>query len=126
MKLISNAINWFEIPVANFSRAREFYSTIYNHEIPEMEVGSTTMGLLPHDPNLGIGGAICFGEGYEPSDMGARLYLNAGTDLNDILDRVEKAGGKVVSPKTIINQEIGYFGVFMDTEGNQICLHSPN
>jgi len=125
MEMNTNAISWFEIPVADFKRAQQFYSAIYAYEMPEMEMGPITMGMLPYDQSAGgVGGAICFGEGYEPSDKGAKVYLNGGNDLNDVLSRVEKAGGSVVLPKMLITEEHGYFAIFMDTEGNQVALHS--
>jgi hypothetical protein len=37
---------------------------------------------------------------------------------------VEAAGGKVLVPKTQISEDIGYMGVFLDTEGNRIAIHS--
>jgi predicted enzyme related to lactoylglutathione lyase len=40
------------------------------------------------------------------------------------MDRVEKAGGKVIFPKRQISPERGFMGVFNDTEGNRIALHS--
>ncbi|MEJ2634571.1 MAG: VOC family protein [Calditrichia bacterium] len=71
-----------------------------------------------------VSGAIVKGEGYIPSDRGTLVYLNGGNDLNVYLSRVEKAGGKVVVPKTRINDDIGYFALFMDTEGNKVAFHS--
>ena len=82
------------------------------------------MAFLPAD-NKSVGGAVCSGEGYKPSMDGAKLYLNGGEDLNHPLSRVESAGGKVVMPKTKISDEIGYFAIFVDTEGNQVAFHSP-
>ena len=41
-----------------------------------------------------------------------------------VLDRIEKAGGKVTIPKTLIDKQIGYMAFFIDTEGNKIALHS--
>jgi len=125
MEMNTNAINWFEIPVTDFKRAKQFYSAIYAYEMPEMEMGPFTMGILPYDQNAGgVGGAICFGEGCEPSSKGTKVYLNGGSDLNHVLNRVEAAGGSVVMPKTDIGSDMGYFAIFMDTEGNQISLHS--
>lgn len=123
---LTNAINWFEIPVADFERAKKFYTTIYQYEMEEMEMQETKMGMLPYKPaEGGIGGAICYGEGYEPTSKGARVYLNGGQDLSVVLGRVEGAGGQVILPKTKITDEIGYFAIFSDTEGNQVSLHSP-
>lgn len=121
----SNAINWFEIPVSDFERAQQFYSAIYNYEMPKIEMGNVTMGSFPYDESAGVGGAICYGEGYEPSEKGAKVYLNGGKDLTEILQRIEGAGGQVIMGKTKISDELGYFAVFADTEGNQLSLYSP-
>ncbi len=125
MEMNTHAINWFEIPVTDFKRAKKFYSAIFDYEMPEMEMGPVTMGMLLYDQNAGgVGGAICYGDGYEPSDKGPKIYLNGGSDLNHVLNRVEGAGGSIALPKMLINEEIGYFASFIDTEGNQIFLHS--
>ena len=57
---------------------------------------------------------------------GAVLYLNGGNDLAGPLSRVQGAGGQVLVEKTKINDEIGFFGLFLDTEGNRIGLHSSS
>lgn len=124
MEVPVNAISWIEIPVTDFARAKKFYSTIYNYEMPEMPMGPVNMGILPYQQGNGVGGAICFGEGYEPTDKGAKVYLNGEPDLNIVLNRVEAAGGKVVLAKTDIGEGFGFFAVFHDTEGNWIGLHS--
>lgn len=121
---MANAINWFEIPATNFSRAKAFYSTIFNAELAVQEIMDNQMAFLPATEN-GVGGAIIQGEGYTPSAEGTVPYLNGGTDLNVVLEKVADAGGEVVLPKTQISEEIGYFAFFMDTEGNKVALHSP-
>jgi len=123
MEMLTNAINWFEIPVTDFARAKKFYSTIYDYEMPETDMGPIKMGFLLHEQGTGVGGAICYGEGYEPSDKGSKVYLNGGTDLNTVLSRVESAGGQVVMPKTSIGEN-GFYALFHDTEGNIVALHS--
>ena len=122
---MANAINWFEIPATNFSRAKAFYSTIFNAELAVQEIMDNQMAFLPATEN-GVGGAIIQGEGYTPSAEGTVPYLNGGTDLNVVLEKVADAGGEVVLPKTQISEEIGYFAFFMDTEGNKVALHSPD
>jgi uncharacterized protein len=126
MEMLHNAINWVEIPVADFARAKKFYSAIYDYEMPEMPMGPITMGFLLHDrDNGGVGGAIVFGEGYTPGTGGPKVYLNGGTDLNTVLNRVEAAGGKVILSKIPIGDgSMGHIGIFEDTEGNHISLHS--
>lgn len=125
--MFTHAINWFEIPVLDFERAKKFYELIFEYEMPVNTIGETKMGFLLFDyKGGGIGGSICYGEGYEPSNKGALVYLNGGEDLNVILQRVEGAGGQIVLPKTHITNEIGYFAVFIDPEGNRVALHSRN
>jgi predicted enzyme related to lactoylglutathione lyase len=56
---------------------------------------------------------------------GVLIYYTAKSgDLDNELSRVETAGGKVLQPKTLIKEDIGYMAVFLDTEGNRIALHS--
>lgn len=126
MEMLHNAIAWFEIPVTNFDRARAFYSAIYDYDMPEMMMGPQRMGFLLHDQAKGgIGGAIVHsGQGYVPSRLGSKVYLNAGKDLNVVLGRVVAAGGKQGLPKTLIAPEMGYYASFVDTEGNEVYLHS--
>ena len=123
---MANAINWFEIPATNFQRAKDFYSKLFDAELPVQNIMDNQMAFLPSDQDgKSVGGAICTGEGYEPSAKGTMPYLNGGEDLSTMLGRINDAGGKVVLPKTKISDEIGFMAIFMDTEGNKIALHSP-
>ena len=123
---MANAINWFEIPAANFERARKFYNTILARELHVEEMQGIKMAMMMDENPSSVGGAICHGDMYKPSADGAVIYLNGGNDLDEPLARVEAAGGKVVLPKTQISPEIGYMAYFMDTEGNRMAFHSPN
>lgn len=120
---MKNAINWFEIPVTDFARSVKFYSALLDTEMLQMEMGGCMMAFFPCDRES-VGGAIVSGNGYKPSSEGTIVYLNGGEDLNTPLSRVEKAGGKVVLPKTLIREDIGYWAFFLDTEGNKVGLHS--
>lgn len=126
MEFAKNSISWFEIPVLDFERAKTFYQTIFDYEMPEMQMDTIRMGILLHDRDGGgIGGAICHGEGYKPSGHnGPKVYLNGGADLNAVLGRVEAAGGKQLLPKTPIGENMGHFAFFNDTEGNVVGLYS--
>ncbi|WP_336298543.1 MULTISPECIES: VOC family protein [Zeaxanthinibacter] len=61
---------------------------------------------------------------YKPSDSHGPLVYFTSADVQQELDRVERAGGKIVNPKTLIKEDVGYMAVFTDTEGNRIALHS--
>jgi predicted enzyme related to lactoylglutathione lyase len=125
MEMFDNSITWFEIPVTDFERAKKFYSAIYDYQMPDMQMGPVRMGFLLYEQEQHrVGGAICLGPGYVPSQQGVLAYLNGGADLNTVLNRVEKAGGKILMPKTFIREDLGYFAHILDTEGNRLALHS--
>lgn len=128
METTKNAIAWFEIPVSNFERAKKFYETIFDFEMPEMDMTGIRMGILLHNREEGgIGGAICHGDGYVPAGAsGPKVYLDCGNDLNTVLGRIPGAGGQVVFPKTEIGPDMGQFAFFTDSEGNVVGLYSTN
>lgn len=122
---MQNLINWFEIPAVDFNRAVSFYKAILDLEISEAEMFGTKMGFFPTD-GTNVSGAIVQGEDYAPSTDGILVYLNGGSDLQVVLDKVAPNNGTIIVPKTQISPEMGYFGLFVDTEGNKIAVHSLN
>jgi len=120
---MQNIISWFEIPAVNFERAVNFYQTLLSIEIVQQEVLGTRMGFFPSNDNI-VSGALVQGDDYSPASDGVLVYLNGGQDLQTIMDRVENAKGKILVPKTLISEEMGYFGIFIDTEGNKMAVHS--
>jgi predicted enzyme related to lactoylglutathione lyase len=121
---VKNAINWFEIPVTDFERAKKFYETVLNINITEMPFPGGKYGMLPFDMEKGgVGGGIMQSEGFNPSAEGTVVYLNGGDDLSLPLSKVEGAGGKIIMPKTSIGQN-GFMAQIIDTEGNRVALHS--
>ncbi|KYG79834.1 glyoxalase [Roseivirga seohaensis] len=124
-KNMKSFISIFEIPTTDFSRAVNFYQSILDIEISEIEMQGTQMGLFPSDGQA-ASGVLIKGEGYTPSSDGVIIYLNGGDDLQFILNKVEGNGGEIIVPKTLIDEENGHFAMFLDTEGNRIGLHSLN
>ena len=119
-----SAINWIEIPVTDFERAKKFYEVILDTELFQIEAMGMLCGFFPADVQNGsIGGSIIKGEGYVPSTEGTVVYLNAGEDLAVPLSKVEAAGGIILLPKTAIGPN-GFMAHFADTEGNKVGLHS--
>jgi predicted enzyme related to lactoylglutathione lyase len=126
---MDRVINWFEIPVVAFARAKRFYETIFEIEMPTRSLTidgrAVEMAFFPNVSADGLStGALVCGEGYKSSTVGALLYLHAGQDLTHVQNRVEKAGGTVVKPKHLISPDAGYAAIIMDTEGNRLALHS--
>ena len=112
-------ISWVEIPASDFGRAIPFYSQVFNMELKTFEGGGEKMAFFP-----GGEGAISFAPDFNPSRDGVLVSLNAGKDINAILQRIEKHGGELVKPKTKIEGEgRGYFALFVDSEGNRLGLY---
>ncbi len=120
-----NALNWFEISVADIGRAKKFYETIFGIEMPEQEMMGRHMAFFPSENMSGrVSGSLVQSDMHQPSQGGVKLYLNGNPDLSHALGKVEGAGGKTLMPKTKITDEIGFMAFFTDTEGNTIALHS--
>ncbi len=124
---LQNAISWFEIPTTDINRAQQFYESIFDVQLIPMDMPNIKMRMFPLEDNMTqVGGALVDSGGFhKPSSTdGPLIYLNGNPDVQNVLDKVEAAGGKIMVPKTEISPEYGYMGVFIDTEGNRIGLHS--
>lgn len=122
---MQNAIHWFEIPVEDFARAKAFYEEILDMKMQDFSPNDNLkMALFPSGENS-VGGALCYNpEFYKTGHQGPLLYLNANPDLEKVLERLRKRDGKILQPKTMISDEIGFMAVIEDSEGNRIALMS--
>ncbi len=120
-----NTFAWIEIPVSNMDRAITFYETVFAITITPVTFGGFKMGWFPAAgmEAPGATGTLVEQESYIPSKEGALVYFYS-EDVQNELDRVEEAGGKIYQPKTQISEEHGYMAVFIDSEGNRVALHS--
>lgn len=119
---MSQLINWFELPVLDFNRARNFYEYVFQIQLSIGPVGEYMMGFFP-SPS-GPMGAIVHGEGYIPSVYGPRLFLNANPNLDVFLQRAMEMGATLIVPKTFISEDVGYCAYILDPEGNAVALNS--
>ena len=119
-----HALNWFEIPVDDFERARAFYSAIFAFDMPEHEMFGARMGFFPADfEKGGVGGTIKKEADAKPGSNGTVVYLNCKEGIDPVLSRIESAGGRIVVPKTSL-ENIGFIAILEDTEGNHVGLHA--
>lgn len=125
LKKMKNAIAWVEIPAKDLKRAKKFYQKIFDIEMIDMDMGDEfKMTMFPVE-ETGVGGALCeHHDFYHPGDKGPLVYLSANPNLQKVLDKVEKNGGKILQPKKKITDEYGYMAIFQDVEGNRVALHS--
>ena len=119
-------VTWFEIPVSDIIRAKTFYEKVFDISIQLADMGPLKMGWFPEDESVqgANGSLVCHEDFYMPDrEKGSLIYFNC-EDLSIELGRVEDAGGEVVVEKKEIAPDVGYMGVFIDSEGNRIALHS--
>jgi predicted enzyme related to lactoylglutathione lyase len=121
-----NLVGWVEIPVTNMDRAKTFYETVFQIKITVHDLGETVMGWFPaaHGKPGSSGSLVLKPEWYIPDyKKGVLIYFSCA-DVQNELDRIEKLGGRILKPKTKISDEIGFMGLFHDSEGNRVALHS--
>lgn len=121
--MLRSAILWFDIPTLDFDRALKFYNEILAEEVKVQDYEGKKLGFFPMDKDGQVGGDLVPpGGDLVPSKTGQRVYLNCTGKLDEVISRVEKAGGKIVTPKfSIPDADIA---IIEDTEGNIVGLCS--
>jgi predicted enzyme related to lactoylglutathione lyase len=115
-----NSVVWFEIPVTDMKRAKAFYDAVFKTDLQEDNTGPNTMAVFPvTDMKVGNSGHLYPGK---PASGGSgnTIHLATPAPLEDSLERLKKAGGKVVSP--IVTIPPGRFAYCLDLDGNSIGL----
>ncbi len=120
---MQNSIVWFDIPVSDLESAGKFYTDVLGITLTRVDHGPNQCYFFPLEPGV-ASGALVQSDDKQPSRQGTVVYLNGGPDLTMPLSKVEKAGGKVLMPKTSIGEH-GFIAYLLDSEGNQVALHSP-
>ena len=118
----TNALNWFAIPVTDVARAKKFYETTFDIEMYQIQLVGMPMVMFPSQSPKS-NGALVVSPNHRPSTEGSIIYLNGNPNLQIVLDRIERAGGKITMPKTNIGEN-GNMALFIDTEGNLVGIHS--
>src|SRR5258706_16357988 len=92
---MTNALDWFEIPVRDLARAQAFYEKLLAVPLRREIIGESSLAVFSYGES-GVGGCLIAGE---PNLAGTLVYLNAAPSLDAVLARVEAAGGRVTTPK---------------------------
>lgn len=120
---MKNPVNWFEIATVDLERAKNFYANVFQTEFEFVDMPGAPMYMFagnPEEPNAM--GALVKSEDNVPSKEGTTIYFTCD-DLAVEESRIEENGGTIIAPKSSIG-EFGFIGLFLDTEGNKIGLHS--
>ncbi len=126
--LETNILTWFEIPILDIQRAKKFYETILDIEMVIKVDGNNEAVFFPYDPNViqatsgRVTGVLSKSNNNSPSSNGTLVYINASPYIQNVLDKVEQSGGKIIMPKMKMNA--GYIAIILDSEGNRVGLHA--
>jgi uncharacterized protein len=118
-KTVRNTCVWFEIPVADLDRARRFYGALLKRDLTLNDSGPNPMVWLAPMDQPGVGGHLYPGQA-AAAGTGPTIHLAAPDSLDACMDRIRKAGGKVVSE--VIEIPDGRFFYATDPDGNSIGL----
>lgn len=119
---MKNPIQWLEIATTDLERAKTFYSEVFQLEFHFIEMPGSKMYMFGSPDAVGSSGCLMWSEETKPGVDGTTVYFSCEDIANEI-GRIEAAGGKILIPKTDIG-EFGFFGQFIDSEGNRVGLHS--
>jgi len=123
MQKMKNKVVFFEIPASNFKQAKKFYEKVFDWKVElwgdEGAMAYTTAVGKDQNP-------------IEPGGINGGFYKRKSKDdqpsfgvqtgsIDKTLQAIEKAGGKVITPKHSIG-EWGFMADFADPEGNVITL----
>lgn len=120
---MKNKVVFFEIPASDFKKAKAFYEKVFDWKVElwgdEGAMAYTTPVDQEHNPTEpgGINGGF-----YQRKSKTDQPSFGVETgSMDETLKAIEKAGGKVVTPKHSIG-EWGFMADFADPEGNVITL----
>jgi predicted enzyme related to lactoylglutathione lyase len=120
---MKNKVVMFEIPASNLKKAKEFYETIFDWKVELWEdegAMAVTTAVDENDQPIELGGINGGFYKRKSKDDSPSFGVETGS-IDESLKAVEKAGGKVVTPKHAIG-EWGFMADFADPEGNVIAL----
>ncbi|MEI7856345.1 MAG: VOC family protein [Methanomicrobiales archaeon] len=122
-------IAYFEIPADNVDRAKHFYQSLLGWKIGPTQAPmdpSKAAAIQYQDIVTGPAqeGTMNMGGMYKRQMTETiKNFVDVG-DLDKVLAKVEKLGGKIVMPKEGI-PGVGLVAIIQDTEGNGIGLWKP-
>jgi predicted enzyme related to lactoylglutathione lyase len=119
-------IGWFDIPADDVGRAKKFYQSLLGWKIEpakdfpdQSQQRQSIITGTPQEGSMHSGGL------YKRMMPGGILVFVIVEDIDRVLARVEKLGGKILMPRTEIKDLGLVFGVIEDTEGNKLGLWKP-
>lgn len=110
-------ICYLEIPANRAEDSARFYSDIFGWKVRERGDGN----LAFDDAEGGVSGTWVK-EADRTTDERTRTYIMVDS-IAESLRQIEKAGGRVTTPRTDIGANMGAFAAFTDPVGNEFGLY---
>ncbi|WP_068113129.1 VOC family protein [Tropicimonas marinistellae] len=111
-----NAAVWFELPVRDMTKAMAFYTEVTGMALQLDETGPNPIAVFQAaDMATAVAGHLYPGQP-AAEGQGPTVHLATPGKLEDTLERVTAAGGKVLSPA--IEIPAGRFAYCQDLDGN--------
>jgi predicted enzyme related to lactoylglutathione lyase len=118
-----DAVVHFEVPADDLSRAKKFYTEVFGWkltDVPEMNyvIAETTptKDRRPVEPG-GINGGMVKRDAIGKTPL---IVINVDS-IDQTVQKLQQAGGKVVQPKVAVGT-MGHYARVTDSEGNTIGL----
>ena len=103
-------IAFFEIPATDFHRAIDFYETVLNMKLPTCECEEEKMAFFTEGDEFV--GAVSYASDFLPSEKGVLIHFNVD-EIEPTLETILKKGGKVVIPRTKIEERVGDTSLYL-------------
>ena len=120
--MLKNAINWFEIPVSDMTRATSFYENMLQTTFKQESMNGMDMAIFPYE-DTAITGALVSAPFLSPANTGTVVYINVEGMLDAAIERAVEKGSEITLPKMDIGEN-GFIAHIIDSEGNRVGLHS--
>ncbi len=115
-------ICYLEIPAPDVQKAAAFYRTVFGWNVTESGLSDQPYSTFSTGEG-GLDGG--FDSRKAPEEGGALLYLKTA-DIAATLKAIAEGGGTVITEKTPVGGDFGFFAVFKDPNGNHVGIWSGN
>lgn len=129
---MKNRVVHFEIHAENPERAIGFYKEVFGWDFPVwMEEPVKYWGVMTAEKDskeLGINGGLLVRKGSAPTEgqpVNAYVCTVQVEDIDDIIKKIEGAGGTVALPKHAL-MGMAWQAYYKDTEGNIFGIHQSD
>lgn len=116
-----NSVVWFEIPVTDLDKGAAFYNEVLQVQLIRANMDGMDMAKFPVVDEMNTPSGHLFVGTPAPAGQGPVIHLQCAGTLEDAMERLAKAGGKVLSDPISIPS--GRFTYCQDPFGNGIGLY---